>query len=126
MSDKSLQPPASYLKARNDYYLRNLRWKLAVCATAYQKSEEWLQLINELFIEPIRQGNGASHMRRLSDVLSAGPLSLASPAQEIPTRNPEDSFFHAYEILLRNPMVVGKLPSRKDIKALGLRLWAQN
>jgi hypothetical protein len=126
MSDTTLEPPASYVKAHNNYYLRHLRWKLAVCATASQKSEEWLQLVNELFIEPIKKGKGASQMRRLSGVLSDGPLSLASPAKEIPARNPEDSFFEAYEILLLNPMVVGKLPNRKDIKALALRLWARD
>ena len=126
MSDTTLEPPASYLKARNNYYLRNLRWKLAVCVTMYQKSEQWRLLVNELFIEPIKQGNGASYMRTLSEVLSAGPLSLDSPAKEIPDPNPEKSFFLAYEILLRNPIVVGKLPTREDIKALALRIWAQD
>jgi hypothetical protein len=126
MSDTTLGPPASYLKARNNYYLRNLRWKLAVCVTMSQKSEQWREWVNELFIEPIKQGNGASHMRTLSEQLSAGPLSLDCPRAEIHSSNPEDSFFHAYEILLRNPIVVGKLPARKDIKVLALRLWAQD
>ena len=90
-----------------------------------QKSEQWREWVNELFIEPIKQGNGASHMRTLSEVLSTGPLSLSSPAKEIPTSNPEDSFFHAYELLIRNPIVVGKLPIHKDIKALALRIWAR-
>jgi hypothetical protein len=125
MSDKSLQPPASYLKARNNYYLRNLRWKLAVCVTMSQKSEQWREWVNELFIEPIKQGNGASHMRTLSEQLSAGPLSLDCPRAEIDTSNPEDSFFDAYEILLRNPVAVGKLPTHEDIKDLALRIWAQ-
>jgi hypothetical protein len=126
MSDTTLEPPATYLKARNSYYQLSLRWKLAVCATAYQESEEWRQLINELFIEPIKQGDGARQMRRISEALAAGPLSLLAPRKEILTSNPQDSFFHAYEILLRNPIVVGKLPARKDIKVLALRLWAQD
>jgi hypothetical protein len=134
ITPKFPNPPAEYREKHSKFYYgkdsapNDLGWALWQCMHGVRgpKGEE-LELVSQLFIEPLRRGN-SGHFRRISDAIERFGLTEGKPFNHKHPKGvedePEHHFFMAFEILRITPIIVGKWPTRGEVEQLALSLWA--